>query len=101
MRQLEINFENVENATIVINPIVQPVPVAVVQKPHQVDARKVLCRTKHGTLYERLKNGQLEVIFHFPPRYHEAEVADMLERESRAIVQYLDEVACNYDGRCA
>lgn len=100
MRPIEINFENVGNATIVINnPIVQL--VAAERKPHQKDARKVLCRTAHGCLYERLKNGQLEVLFHFPPRTHEAEVADMLEREARAIVQYLDAMVCSCDGRCA
>lgn len=91
MKQLEINFENVENATIVINPIIMPAHVVEAKKVYRPDPRKVLCRTKHGTLYERLKNGQLEVLFHFPPRTHEAEVADMLEREARAIVQYLDE----------
>lgn len=101
MKQLQINFENVENAIVVINPIVKPVLVAEARKPHVVDARKVLCRTKHGTLYERLKNGQLEVLFHFPPHYHEAEVAEMLEQEARAIVQYLDFAAAGGDGRCA
>ena len=101
---MEINIENiknVENATVVINNVVQAVGVAVVKKQRPMDPRKVLCRTKHGSLYERLKNGQLEVIFHFPPRCHEAEVAEMLEREARALVQYLLVAACSYDGRCA
>lgn len=97
MKQLEINFDNVENATVVIN---NPIVVNPVYKPRvrakarKLDPRKVLCRTQHGTLYQRLCNGQLEVIFHFPPRYSVMDVALCYQRESMALVSYLEHSGC-------